>query len=169
MPAHPVNRKKPSDTLIRRCVNFVRSFVIGFPLCNIAVALCAISVLSTAHAGGGDRGARDRDVWQSPRVARERTTLPRARRDTGPTMPLMEISLIARACRRPAFQSAVGMRGDECAKAMFQVKRKCTQAFHRKFPRGDNREIDGRLTFKKFFSGYEKCLRTQYAKRLRRY
>lgn len=56
------------------------------------------------------------------------------------------------------------MRGDECAKAMFQVKRACTKAFHRKFPRGDNQEIDGRLTFQKFFDGYKKCLRNKYAK-----
>jgi len=51
---------------------------------------------------------------------------------------------------------------------MFQVKRECTKAFHRKFPRGDNQEIDGRLTFQKFFSGYEKCLRIKYAKTLRK-
>lgn len=168
MPVRPC--KRPSSYVIPLTIPVKLSPSAGIErlLPKSALAILATSLLLTAHAGGRERAARPPDVWQSPQVERRRTELPRARRDTGPAMPLMEISLISRACRKPAFQAAVGLQGDECAKAMFRVKRECTRSFHRKFPRGDNQEVDGRLAFRRFFDGYEKCLRKKFAKKARR-
>jgi hypothetical protein len=129
---------------------------------TISIVLTVASVLCGTPARGGDMPGVAMDTWRSPPGAPVATELPRERRDTGPTMPLMEISLILRLCRNPAFQLKAGTSVDECAKAMFELKRRCTKSFRRKFPRADNQNLQGRLTFRKFFEGYGRCLRKQY-------
>jgi len=127
------------------------------------VALLSTAALLTLSASAEDAQDRSADVWRSPPGSARPVKLPRERRDTGPMMPLMEISLIERLCNNPAFQSKTGKSRDDCAKAVFSVKSKCTKEFHRKFPRGDNADIDGRQNFRKFSEGYMRCLRRQYA------
>lgn len=88
--------------------------------------------------------------------------LPRQLPDAGQVLPLHEIAMVSRICANPKYRSQIGKSRDECSKAIFKARRECTKAFHDKFPRADNLEIDGRMSYQKFAAGYMRCLRDQY-------
>jgi len=105
------------------------------------------------------------DVWRSPPGAAKPVELSRQLPDAGPIMPLFEIAMISRLCGRSDFQKQIGKSRNECSKAVYSVRQECTKSFHRKFPRGDNAKVDGRMSFQGFAAGYMQCLKDQYATR----
>ena len=78
-------------------------------------------------------------------------------------MPMFEIAMISRLCKSAEFQAQIGKARSDCSKAVYQVRQVCTKAFHDKFPRADDAEVDGRMSFRNFSADYMQCLENSYA------
>jgi len=121
----------------------------------IATALLALS--ATAE----DAPNWSADSWRTAPLSEKAVVLDQQPADVGRMMPMMEIALISRLCASPEFQTQISKSRNDCARTMHKMKQTCTKEFQRKFPRADDAEVDGRLSFRSFADGYMQCIRDQ--------
>ena len=128
----------------------------------IAILLLASSTWLAQPVGATNSGA---SITRQPSpeflAGRE---LPRKRHGSANVMAMYEIAMISRLCSARAQTPLRTKSKRHCARALFEIRQKCTQKFQHKFPRADDRRLDGRLDHRSFASSYRGCL----LKRLKR-
>lgn len=125
-------------------------------LFTAALALLAFS------AAAEDAPNWSADSWRTAPISEKAVTLEPQATDVGDMMPMMEIALVSRVCANPEFRTQVGKSPNDCARMLHKIKQSCTKEFQNKFPRADDAEIDGRMSFQRFSEGYVQCLKDRY-------
>jgi hypothetical protein len=141
-------------------------YVARWPLAAGVLAVAALTIARPAAASPGPHWTAD--SWRSAARPAKPVRLSQRKADIGPVMPLYEVAMVSRLCADAEFRERTGADGRDCARALYSRAENCTVAFHDRFPRGDDAEIDGRLSHRNFAEGYLRCLRDEYGKESRR-
>jgi len=111
-----------------------------------AVAMCIIPAALLLHAG-----------------VLTASELPAKAPDIGHMMPLYEVAMIERICSSPRYRKKINRSRKQCAREMAKVVSRCTADHQARFPRASNKKGGGRLGYRSFATGYERCLKHRHA------
>lgn len=136
------------------CRRFERFFCLAIAM---AIVVAVGSGLPVTVAAGPHWNT---ESWRSAPVSEKATDLVEPRTDSAHVMPMYEVAMASRLCADRAYRKEARMSRDQCLHRAYRAKRECTSRYQRRFPRGDDAEVDGRLTHRKFAAAYMACLRS---------
>lgn len=134
--------------------------------CRIYRATIGVACIAAASASAPLSAAAPQnwtaDSWRSAPRSDKAREVPAHAANAALALALYEIAITARLCERDGIGGRLSGPPGDCQRAMHRFARVCTARYAGRFPRGDDAEVDGRWSHRKFAAGYANCLRDEY-------